>query len=68
MISNCKQRVFIGDTEFVDFDAHETIDMEISTKYSIEQINNMAELCGFESVEHFYDSKQWFVDALWKCV
>ncbi len=68
LISNCKQRVFIGDTEFINFDAYETIDMEISTKYSIEQINHIAGKCDFETIEHFYDSKQWFVDALWKCV
>ncbi len=68
LISNCKQRVLIGDTEFIDFDAHETIYMEISTKYSVEQTNTIAEQSGFETVENFYDTKEWFVDALWKCV
>lgn len=68
LVSTKKQRVFFGDTEFVDFEANETIDMEISTKYSIEQINEIARLSGFEPFEHFYDSKQWFVDVLWQCV
>lgn len=68
LISNSKQRVFIGDTEFIDFDANETIDMEISTKYSITQTNEMARLGGFEPVEYFYDNKEWFVDVLWKCI
>ena len=67
LVSTKKQRVFIGDTDFIDFDAHETIDMEISMKYSIHQINEMATHSGFKPVEYFYDSKQWFVDALWKC-
>jgi len=68
LVSKCKQQVSIGDTEIIDFDANETIDMEISTKYSINQINEIASQSGFESVEDFYDSKQWFVDVLWKCV
>jgi L-histidine Nalpha-methyltransferase len=68
LISTKKQRVFIGDTEFIDFDANETIDMEISAKYSIAQINELANLSGFKPVEYFYDSKQWFADVLWKCI
>lgn len=68
LVSTKKQRVFIGDTEFVDFEAHETIDMEISVKYSIKQINEMARLSGFKPVEYFYDSKQWFADVLWTTV
>ena len=68
LVSTKKQRVFIGDTDFVDFDHNETIDMEISAKYSVDQTNEMARLSGFKPVEYFYDSKQWFVDALWKCV
>ncbi|HVX25201.1 MAG TPA: L-histidine N(alpha)-methyltransferase [Parafilimonas sp.] len=67
LISTCKQEVFIGDTESIAFDEYETIHTEISTKYSIEQINEIAETTGFEVAEYFYDSKKWFVDVLWKC-
>ena len=67
LVSTKKQRVFIGDTEFIDFAAHETIHMEISAKYSVEQINEMAKLSGFKPVTYFYDSKKWFVDVLWRC-
>lgn len=67
LISNCSQRVFFGDTEFVDFNAYESIDMEISTKYSVEQISKIAKQSGFETVEYFYDNKEWFADVLWKC-
>jgi L-histidine N-alpha-methyltransferase len=66
LVSTRKQRVFIADTEFVDFDANETIHMEISMKYSISQTNEMAKLSGFKPVEYFYDSRQWFVDVLWR--
>ena len=68
LVSTCKQQVSIGDTEIIEFEENETIDMEISTKYSINQTNKIAELSGFKPVEYFYDSKHWFVDALWKCV
>jgi L-histidine Nalpha-methyltransferase len=68
LVSNSKQRVYIGDTEYIDFNENETIHTEISTKYSIEQINAIGVLTGFDIVEQFYDSKQWFVDVLWKCV
>ena len=67
LVSNCRQRVFIGDTEFIDFDEYETIDMEISVKYSVHQTNEIAKFTGFTPVEYFYDHKQWFVDVLWKC-
>lgn len=68
LVSTKKQRVYFGDTEFVDFDANETIDMEISKKYSVDQTNEIAKLSRFEPVEYFHDSKEWFVDVLWKCV
>jgi len=67
LVSMCKQKVSIGDTEIIEFDEYETIHTEISVKYSIEQINEIADLSGFETIEHFYDSKNWFVDVLWKC-
>jgi len=66
LVSNCRQRVFIGDTEFIDFEEYETIDMEISSKYSLHQTNEIAKLSGFKPVEYFFDHKHWFVDVLWK--
>lgn len=68
LVSKCKQQVSVGDTEIIQFEENETIHTEISTKYSIEQINKIAALTGFEEVEYFHDSKNWFVDALWKCI
>ena len=67
LVSKCKQQVSIGDTEIIDFEENETLDMEISSKYSIQQTDTIASLSGFEPIEYFYDEKQWFVDALWKC-
>ena len=68
LVSSCKQRVFIGDTDYIDFDENETIYMEISTKYTASQTDEIANLSGFRPVKHFYDSKKWFLDAVWKCL
>ncbi len=67
LVSMCKQQVTIDDTDLIELEENETIHTEISTKYSIEQINKMAGLTGFTEVEYFYDEKEWFVDVLWKC-
>lgn len=67
LVSCCKQRVHIN-SDVIEFDEHETIYMEISVKYSVTEINKIAELSGFKTIQHFYDSKHWFVDVIWKCV
>ena len=66
LVSTCKQRVFICDTEYIDFEENETIYMEISTKYTVSQTDEIASLSGFVPAKHFYDSKKWFLDAVWK--
>ena len=68
LVSTRNQRVFIGDTDYIDLDENETIYMEISTKYSVKQTDEMANLSGFKPVKHFYDSRKWFADSLWKCI
>jgi uncharacterized SAM-dependent methyltransferase len=40
--------------------------MEISQKYDLEEIDQLAYKTGFTPVTHFYDSKKWFVDAIWR--
>jgi dimethylhistidine N-methyltransferase len=67
LVSSCRQRILIGDTEYIDFEENETIHMEISTKYSVKQTDEMAILSGFTPVQHFYDSRKWFLDAVWEC-
>jgi hypothetical protein len=41
--------------------------MEISHKYSVSQIDEIAVQCGFKPVEHFFDKKKYFVDVIWEC-
>lgn len=48
-----------------EFDAWEAIDMEISKKYSLREIDEIADRAGFVPVKSFFDERRWFVDAVW---
>ena len=48
------------------FKAYEPILMEISRKYSIPDIENIANLAGFRVLQHFLDSNSLFVDSVWE--
>jgi L-histidine N-alpha-methyltransferase len=50
------------------FKAAEPIYVEISQKYDYEMIRNFAADSGFEIVTQFTDSRNWFVDSVWKAV
>jgi len=65
LISLKNQLVHIGGTE-VRFSKDEYIYMEISQKYSLTEIEKLAEISGFKVVQYFFDRQQYFVDAAWK--
>lgn len=48
------------------FRDNEPVHMEISRKYRIDQIEDLAQRTGFEVLEHFTDSRNYFVDSLWE--
>ena len=64
LVSLIDQQVKIGE-EIISFRKDEYIYMEISQKYTVEQTNNMAAGAGFKALNHVFDSKNWFVDAIW---
>lgn len=67
LISREAQKVYVktlGKT--FHFKAWEPIFMEISQKYSLEMIEELAASSGFEIAENFFDMKNYFVDSLWK--
>jgi dimethylhistidine N-methyltransferase len=66
LVSLIPQDVYIGKTP-VHFEKDETIFMEISQKYSIAQIDEIALQCRFTPVAYFFDKEKYFVDVLWKC-
>ena len=65
LVSLTEQKVRIPDTHIIHFKKDEYIYMEISQKYSREQIGQFAAKSGFTSVTDFSDSKGWFVDTVW---
>jgi len=67
LISISEQVVKIG-AHVITFQKDEVIDMEISQKYTLEDIRSLAAAAGFKPVADFYDRKQWFLDTLWVAV
>ena len=66
LVSLMTQNIYIDGTP-IHFEKNETIFMEISQKYSIDQIDEIALQCGFTPVAYFFDKEKYFVDVLWKC-
>jgi L-histidine N-alpha-methyltransferase len=64
LVSQADQDVKIGD-ESIYFKKDECIDMEISQKYTAQEVEQLASDTGFHTVKMFYDSKRWFLDAIW---
>jgi len=65
LISMKDQQVSLGDKHF-DFKYAEPILMEISKKYSADNIAELAVRTGFEIVNNYYDCKHYFVDSRWR--
>ncbi|WP_432220901.1 L-histidine N(alpha)-methyltransferase [Flavobacterium sp. TMP13] len=64
LISLADQKVSLADTE-IKFDKNETIYMEISQKFSVSDIENLAINSGFMPIDTIMDDKKWFADAFW---
>lgn len=69
LMSKVKQEVYIAATDATySFKHSEPVHMEISRKYSLEDLERLAEKTGFTVEQHFLDSKEYFVDTLWEKV
>ena len=66
LVSLVKQDVYIGESNLIRFEKDETLFMEISQKYSIEEINQAAFESGFTPVAYFFDSNRYFTDVVWR--
>lgn len=67
LISRAQQDVFIGALgQSFQFKAWEPIFMEISQKYNLEMIEDLARMSGFEVQQNFFDNEKYFVDSFWK--
>lgn len=65
LISLKNQKVTVGNVS-ISFEEHELINMEISQKFSAEQISALGEKSGFAITGEIKDSKKWFVDSIWQ--
>jgi len=68
LVSMVEQKVSIPDGIEITFKKDETIYMEISQKYTIEQTDEIANQSGFKPIAHFFDKNKWFTDVIWECV
>jgi L-histidine N-alpha-methyltransferase len=65
LVSLKQQWIHIGGTP-IHFDAYEPIYMEVSQKYSLDEIHEMGRSTGFEPIADFRDKRRWFTDCLWR--
>lgn len=66
LVSRKEQDVFIaGIDTTVHFEEWEAIYMEKSQKYSLKDIEEMADASGFKVMHNFFDSDHLFTDSLW---
>lgn len=65
LVSLARQNVHIGCNK-ICFEEHELIDMEISQKFSENDIVKLAKNSGFHIIEDIKDSQNWFVDSIWQ--
>jgi len=67
LISLIDQKVEIQDlNENISFKQGESVFMEMSQKYDVDMINDLATESGFEIVRNFFDKRLYFVNSLWK--
>lgn len=66
LISLEKQTVQFPNCQPIIFKEQEYIHMEISSKYSFDDIQDLARESGFEIIENFMDDRKYFVDSLWR--
>ncbi|MCB9274016.1 MAG: L-histidine N(alpha)-methyltransferase [Lewinellaceae bacterium] len=67
IVSQRDQHVFIRQlNRSFHFEAWEAIEVELSLKYSLSEVEALAEAAGFVRQQHFFDKKNYFVDSLWR--
>lgn len=64
LVSDSEQEVTIDEHKFC-FSKDECIYMEVSQKFAMHDIQELALFSGFETLNEITDSKGWFSDAIW---
>jgi L-histidine Nalpha-methyltransferase len=67
LVSTKEQHVFIRAlNRSFHFGAWEAVRVELSQKYALSELAELAERTGFAVEQHFFDRRQYFVDSLWR--
>lgn len=67
LVSKQAQEVHIKALDItVHFEAWEAIYMEQSRKFSLQDIEQLAQATGFQVVHNFFDEKRYFTDSVWE--
>ncbi len=67
LVSQEKQAVYIRAIDkTIYFEKWEPVFMEMSQKYDLQMISTLANTSGFEIIRNFTDSRQYFINSLWK--
>ena len=67
LVSKKEQSIHLKTSDdHIHFHENEAIFMETSIKYSLKETEKMAEHAGFTVLNHYFDTKGWFVDSLWQ--
>jgi L-histidine N-alpha-methyltransferase len=67
LVSLATQDVMIGES-IISFKEGEVIWVEISQKYSLDKIKEIAINSGFEMMTYITDKRGWFADVVWKAI
>ena len=65
LVSLREQEVLL-DGQLIHFKKDEPVFMEISQKYGLDEVRQLAAAAGFRPVQYFFDEKRWFTDVLWE--
>ncbi len=69
LLSIKKQKVTLKEQNIVfNFEKSEPIFMEISQKYDMNMIEELARLSGFKVQKNFFDNRNFFTNSLWEAV
>lgn len=66
LVSKKNQVISIPGAPDISLAQHEAIDMELSQKFSIADIDAMADTLGFLPKPYFFDKKGWYCNAIWE--
>lgn len=66
LVSTKEQHIAIPGAPQIFLEPHEAIDMELSQKFSVSEIENLADEVGFKFLQNIFDSNRWYCNSIWE--